>query len=626
MLRLLRKYSRSWFIALAIGAIVVVFIFWGVGSFSSPRFQEVAEVNGTPILLTTYLRQYHNTVKEYQERSQGELTEEMIQQMRLKETTLQHLVEEALLLQVGERLGLRVTDEELRQRIQGYPAFQREDGKFDEKRYVWVLSRNHLTPQDFEEQERQRLLIRKVVDEVTSFAKVSDAELKENFRLGKEAVEVHYVVLSPEQFQDQSQPGEAAIARYYQEHQDKFRVPERTRVHYLVWHTKDFLDRVKLSPNQVEEYLAEHLQEYSRSKLIRARHLLLKTASRDPAKRQATLRQAGELLQKARQGEDFAQLVKAYSQDAATKEKGGELGDVRRGQQPPEWDKVAFSLPPGQVGQAITPQGTYLIKVEEIKETEKLPDAEKKVEQHLKNEAAKPLAKEAAEEARGELSRSPMGEVAKKYGVRAQETPLLALRDAVPGLGVTPAFNQAALSLKPKEVSRLVDLPSGYAVLQGVEHQAQHLPPLEKIKDQVRDAVKKQQAQKQAQEEANRWSAALGKGKTLAQVAAQAKLPVKDSGFFTRSQGFLGQRQAETLTSAAFQLSKEKPYPGKTLEWRGKYYLLAFKARKEPDPKEFQQERDKFKDKHLEQKRQTIFVSWLDGERKQAKIKLYKLP
>src|SRR4030042_802055 len=149
MLKWLRKSTRSWFIYLAIGAIVVVFIFFGVGSYKASRSQDAAEVNGAVIPTTEFNRQYNELVKRYQERTGGEVTPEMIKSLRLKEMALSQLVEEALLLQAGQRLGVEVTDAELRHHIQSYPGFQ-HNGKFDEKQYLFVLSQNHLSPQDFE--------------------------------------------------------------------------------------------------------------------------------------------------------------------------------------------------------------------------------------------------------------------------------------------------------------------------------------------------------------------------------------------------------------------------------------------------------------------------------------------
>jgi peptidyl-prolyl cis-trans isomerase D len=626
MLKWLRRSTRSWFIYLAIGAIVVVFIFWGVGSYKASRSQEAAEVNGSVIPMTAFIQQYNGLVKQYQERTGSELTPEMIKALQLKEMALSQLVEEVLILQAGPRLGLEVTDAELRQHILSVPYFQ-QDGQFNKKRYDWVLSRSRLNPQDFETQERRQLLLRKVIGELTSFAKVSDGELKEIFRMGKEAVDVSYLMVTPEKFLARENPSDEAVARYYQENQAEFRLPDRARVNYLIFRTQDYLNRIKLTPAAVENYLKEHPDEYSRPRVIRAQQILLSLPPQatDADRRQAA-RKAQDLADKAKAGEDFAALARANSQDPVSRDRGGDLGLVQRGQNSPEWDKVAFALKPGTVGLATTGKGIYLIKVEEIKETERLPDAAKLVEQRLKEDQARQQATDAAQQARTELSRGSVAQVAEKLGVTPQETPLLAQSGAVPGLGVQPAFNQAALKLKPQEISQVVDLPEGFAVLQGLEHQAAHLPPLAQVKDQVKAALKKRLARQQAEQEATRLLGELRKGQTLAQVAAQAGLAVKDSGFFTRFQGFLGQREAEPLTGAAFQLSRQHPYPEKPLGWQDNYYLLAFKARREPGPQEFHQEEDQLRAQFLNQKQQLLFASWLDGERRRAKIKVYVQP
>jgi peptidyl-prolyl cis-trans isomerase D len=626
MLKWLRRSTRSWFIYLAIGAIVVVFIFFGVGSYKASRSQEAAEVNGAIIPITEFNRQYSELVKRYQEQTGGEVTPEMIKSLRLKEMALSQLVEEALLLQAAPRLGLEVTDAELRHQIQSYPFFL-QDGKFDKKRYEWLLSRHHLSPQGFEAQERRQLLLRKVIEEVTSFAKVSDPELQEFFRMAKEEVDVNYLVVSPEKFLARENPPDDAVARYYQENEAEFRLPDRARVNYLIFRIKDYLNRVKLTPTAVADYLKEHEDEYTRPQVIRARQILLTLPPRPTdAQHRQTVQKAEELLGQARAEEDFAALARAHSQDAASRDQGGDVGLVRRGQNPPEWDKTAFGLKPGTVGLAATGKGIYLIKLEEIKETELLPDAAKQVESRLKAEQARQLAKDAAQQAREELSRNSPAQVGQKLGVTPQETPLIALSGTVPGLGVQAAFNQAALQLKPQEISKVVELPEGFAVLKGLEHQAAHLPALAQIKDQVMAALKKSLARKQAEQEATRLLAELRQGKPRAQVAAAAGLAVKDSGFFTRFPGFLGQQQAESLTGAAFQLSGQRPYPDKPLWWQNQYYLLGFKARREPEPQEFEKERDQMRAQFLNQKQELLFASWLDGERRRAKIEVFVQP
>ena len=219
-----------------------------------------------------------------------------------------------------------------------------------------------------------------------------------------------------------------------------------------------------------------------------------------------------------------------------------------------------------------------------------------------------------------------MAEVAKKYKVNAVETPWIGPKDQVPGLGALPAFNQTALQLKAGEVSQVVNLPDGPLVMKSLEYQAEQIPPLEKIKDQVAQQVKKQGALKEAEQEAAQLLARLKKGEALSQVAAAAGVPVKESKLFTRFEGFDGQKAAEALTSAAFVLSKEHPYVDQPVPWQDNYYILTFNERRVADRAEFEKNQEQMKAQFLEQKKQMMFQSWLDAESRRAKIKVYELP
>ncbi|OPX19615.1 MAG: hypothetical protein BZ151_08245 [Desulfobacca sp. 4484_104] len=628
MLNLMRKYARSWFIVLAVGIIVVVFVFWGIGGFRSAAFQQVATVNGTPIHLSAYMKTYNELLRLYRDKLGDEADEELIKSLNLKEQALGRLIEEILIVQAAARLGVMVTTVELQDHIKQYPAFQNEQG-FNHQRYLAILAQNRLSPADFEARERQGLLIKKTVQLITSFAKVSEAELQELFRLEREAVEVDYLVVSPKRYLAEQKVPDAEIAAYYKAHQEEFRQPDRVRVRYLFLPDSHYLDQVKITPEELESFYQDHQDEYARPKTIRVRQLLLaepKGASK--SEQQRLKKQAEEILSRTQTGEDFAQLVQTYSQDQASRATGGDLGYVSRGQNLPQWEKVAFSLQVGQTGLAHTPKGYYILRVEEIKEQEILPlqQVRAQVETRFKEQQARGLAQEAAQQLKADLATATMAEVAQKHHLQLQETPFLALQDPVPGLGTYPQFNQTALNLKPGRISKIIPVTKGLVILQPLERQASHIPPLNQIGDQVRQAVKQQQAAAQAEKVVQDLLGRLQKGESLGKVAAQAGLPLHNSGFFTRAQGFPGLRQAEDLSLAAFQLSAEHPYVKKPITWKGQYYLLAFKAQRTPSSEEFHKVRDQLYRSVLEHKRQLLFAQWLAAERQRATIKIYELP
>jgi parvulin-like peptidyl-prolyl isomerase len=82
----------------------------------------------------------------------------------------------------------------------------------------------------------------------------------------------------------------------------------------------------------------------------------------------AARRRAGELVERARGGEDFAQLALASSEDGGTKDKGGELGSFKRGELPTEWEEQLFTAESGEIrGPIEGPRGLHVFKVLGVK-------------------------------------------------------------------------------------------------------------------------------------------------------------------------------------------------------------------------------------------------------------------
>jgi peptidyl-prolyl cis-trans isomerase D len=125
MLSLMRKHAQSWLIKLALGAIVVVFVFWGVGSYRAQKGNRIAVVNGEPIVLEEFRSVYDQMLQTYRRQFGGALDEKLIQNLNLRKQALDQLIDRQLLLQEATRLNFRVTNEELLRAIQEVPAFQR---------------------------------------------------------------------------------------------------------------------------------------------------------------------------------------------------------------------------------------------------------------------------------------------------------------------------------------------------------------------------------------------------------------------------------------------------------------------------------------------------------------------
>jgi peptidyl-prolyl cis-trans isomerase D len=628
VLNFMRKNAKSWFVTLIIGAIVVVFVLWGIGTFRSAQFQKVAEVDGVKIVLPEYLRAYQNLMRTYQERLGSDFNEEAVKALNLKAQTLNQLIDEVLIQQASKRLGLVVTDAELRNYIQKIPAFADERG-FNEKRYQQLLARQRLPASDFEAMERQRLLMQKVVGFITAFAKVSDADLQETYRLEQEAVRVAYLSVGPSTFLKQQQASPAEVEAFYDSHQEFFREPEKFQIRYTFLKFRDLGAKIKPDLKKMEAFFYDHLDEFSQPQTIRVNEILLEIPKQATAADRQQLRQQAEtILRSAKAGVKFDQLVKKYAQIPGLQIKAEDSGVVKRGQKTPEWENAAFKLKKGEFGLAATPDRFHILLVTDIVEN-KAPtfaSVQSQVERAWRENEAMQLAQQQAAELRAEMLNSSFEATVKQRQLAVQETPLLSAQESIPMLGVQPAISQAALKLKPQEVSKPIIFNDGIVILQVVNRRESVVPPLAQIKDRVAEAARLDKAKEAALQEARKMLVRLQKGEPLTKLASQMGLTVQDSGFFTRPQGFPGHPQARSLTTAAFTLTASHPYPDELITLNGENFLLAFKERRQPDPEHFAQAKDQMQQALLDLKRQMVFSQWLAEERRRAKIKVYELP
>ena len=124
MLDLMRKHAGTWMIKVILGLIIIVFTFWGVGSYSLRKGNRVAVVNGTTITLDQYREAYNGVLEQLRRQFGNNLDDDMIEMFNVKKQALDSVIDQALLIDEAERLHLRVTDDELVRAIQQTAAFQ----------------------------------------------------------------------------------------------------------------------------------------------------------------------------------------------------------------------------------------------------------------------------------------------------------------------------------------------------------------------------------------------------------------------------------------------------------------------------------------------------------------------
>jgi parvulin-like peptidyl-prolyl isomerase len=138
--------------------------------------------------------------------------------------------------------------------------------------------------------------------------------------------------------------------------------------------------RVQVSDNDLKAKYAKLSGQSAVVTEIHLRHILLALPERpQPADLETARRAAGEIVARARAGEDFQVLAKQSSQDSASKGSGGDLGWYKRGELPTEWEEILFAMDPGEVrGPVHGPRGLHVFQVVENKKETVKPFAEVK--------------------------------------------------------------------------------------------------------------------------------------------------------------------------------------------------------------------------------------------------------
>ncbi|RLA04780.1 MAG: hypothetical protein DRQ45_00045 [Gammaproteobacteria bacterium] len=148
-------------------------------------------------------------------------------------------------------------------------------------------------------------------------------------------------------------------------------------------------EAMNVSDEELEAYYRDNEVRLTLPEQVRVRHILLSWKPLGkPDDRAALHEQMVPILKKARDGEDFAELARQYSEDS-TRMDGGDVGLFNRGMMVPAFEAMAFSLQPGEISDIIeTPFGVHILRLEERRESRLLPldEVREQLRDHIRKE------------------------------------------------------------------------------------------------------------------------------------------------------------------------------------------------------------------------------------------------
>ncbi|MFQ5916611.1 MAG: SurA N-terminal domain-containing protein [Candidatus Binatia bacterium] len=629
MLDILRKRKRSWVIIFLLGVIVFVFVLWGVGSYmTQPMLENVAKVNGEVISTRELEIRYQRALESYRQLFQQTMTREAIESLNIRSSVLDQIIQNRLLLQEAQRLGLLVDDEELMNTIASMPAFQ-INGSFDQGRYLRILRANRITPGRFEKEQREELTIQRLFDIIRDSVHVTEAELRDRYRLENERLNLYFIRLPAKDFMQQAKVAEEDIKEYYERNKEALREPLRIQVEYLTYPFTHFSSKVQVSQKEIEEfYNITRDSRFHEPKAVKLQHYFSRaptTESSEEEREKARLKAEG-VLSEARDGKDFAQLVKEHSDDPSAAQRG-DAGFFTRGQLLPSLEEVAFSLNKGEISNVVeTPLGFHILKVEEIREerTKSLKEAEKEIIHAIKEDKGRDEAVRVAETDRGKaLDGTTISALAKERQLPLKVSRFFTRNEVLQEIGPVDEFYRASFALFPKQVGPVVEGSKAAFLMKLKERKEPRVPPLATIRSDLEKRIRDQKTMELAIKRATSLLGQLKEKKDIKAFASQHSLKLKETGFFRRKDTEIPEIGAlQEIQSNGLLISSQQPIPDQIFTLRDAAYILAFKESQEADMEIFEKEKTLLKEKTLSEKHQRALQRFVENLKVKARIEV----
>jgi peptidyl-prolyl cis-trans isomerase D len=525
---------------------------------------------------------------------------------------LNQLVFQKELVFEASRLGISVTDQERADRIRALvPTAFLGDTFVGMQLYAQqVLERTGMDVPEFEQLISQSLIEEKFQQLVTDGITVSPAEVEQEFRRRNEKVKLSYVVIKPDDLQSKIEASDADLTAYFEKNKTRYAVPERRAVRYAFLDLNQLRGRATVSDEEIRAAYNQNIDRYKIEDRAHVAHILFKTVGKTDAEVEETRRKAEEILKKAKAGANFADLAKESSEDT-TKEQGGDLGWIVRGQTVPEFEKAAFSVPKGAISDVVKTQyGFHIIKVmdREAARTQPLEEVRPAILAALQQEKSERTADEVSGQMAEEIRRAghaSVDDLAKKFNLTVGDPLPLEAGQTIPEVGNSPEIADTIFRLRAGDLSAPIHTDRGYVVISVKEAMAAHPGTLTEVHDRVLADYRRDKsvelAKSRAGDLAGRGKAA---GSDFAGAAKSLGFEAKTTDLVARTATIPDVGTASQLTSA-FTLAQGQTSDAVFLG--ANWVVFRVVERQQPNPDDLAKQRPDITQQLLQERRQMAY-------------------
>ena len=264
MLRFMRKHASRWLLGVICAVIAIVFVFTFGFSKGGPE-RTVARVGPYKISAAEYDQAYRRVEAFYRNLYKDKFDEETRSQLKLKEETMNQLIDKYLFLKAADDMGIRVSDREFKAYLLSIDVFKR-NGAFSQEAYAEFLRRNNLDPKTFEERERQVMTIDRVMRVIgDNGVRVGENAAHDAYLKEKGQVKLAAAVFDPASYKDKVDIDGKEVDSIYEREKAAYRSENAYHLRYMLISDKS---GVKDDQAYMELLKTKDIAAYGRSKGI----------------------------------------------------------------------------------------------------------------------------------------------------------------------------------------------------------------------------------------------------------------------------------------------------------------------------------------------------------------------
>ena len=569
-----------------------VFDFRQAASASGPR-GVIAEINGEPIRYEVFQQTYQQMVSQLQQEREMREGEDSY----VREQAWQQLLRTTLLDQEAKKRGITVSPDEIKSAIRYSPPqflvqaqpFQ-TNGQFDYRKYVAELD-NPNSPVPWGQVEAmvaQQLPLQKLQEQVISAAKVSDGDVRDRFLLQKEKITVSYMLFAPDSFPvDTTKVGGADITAYYKAHPDEFSGPEEAKV------------QVAMVPRLPDASDFSAAKERLRP--------IWEEVKAQPDSFEARAKVYSDIQSKVVGGRipaptPFEQLRPIFRQGLANV-KPGQVSDMLQEERSIHFFRVDSRAVDPKTNRDMINYHEIAVKVEPGNEA--IRSAREKVKAFVKD-----------------AEKSDLAKASTQHGYRTIESAYFAEGKSNNDIFQRfPDLETWVFTAKVGSISKAVPSEAGWYIYQINDRRKAGVRPLESIQADVKKAVIRSLEMQRATAAAEQALAAV-KGGAKTEVAAQFHGTAGSAADVTRN-GFIGALgQDAKLVGQLLAVTPGTWAP--VMTGAPGALVVHVDSHTVPPEEEFQKSQASIRQNLLSERRQVLFVEWMERLRKNAKVKDYR--